>query len=385
MKSKIILVILAVILFVSCSEKYETDPIKVLVDANESMRKVNSATFDLRYNYITPQENYKVNVKVYIKKTNNQPYPYILRFEYDDGTISIYDGKEFRWLDTKTKQITRVTEENDPIGFITGNWIGESIDMVVTTQDMTKSLKESKDTIKIHEPAKVGERNTNVLRKDKFFSEFGVNLISFRYYDTKDKICLKDSSIQQSSDSKTLIVHEITNLKLHRDIPADLFKLEPKNDQKLVDYQPPQQLKELKAGDLAPDFKLLDGDGKEVSLSSLKGKVVVLDFWGTWCIWCIRAMPQLEELRKEFEGNKSVAMYGISCKEPEDANPAKFLKDKGVNYQTLLKGDEVAVQFGVSGFPTLFVIDKTGKIAEVKVGFSPELKKEIGDIIRKNL
>lgn len=123
-------------------------------------------------------------------------------------------------------------------------------------------------------------------------------------------------------------------------------------------------------GQSAPEWELADLKGRTYRLADLRGTVVVLDFWYRGCPWCIRAMPQLKELRR-FYGDKSVAIFGINV--DEDTADARFTADKlGLNYPTLL-AEGTAEAYGVSGYPTLFVIDREGKVAEVHRGFSEDL------------
>jgi thiol-disulfide isomerase/thioredoxin len=140
---------------------------------------------------------------------------------------------------------------------------------------------------------------------------------------------------------------------------------------------------EMKEGDLVPDWTLKDADGKEISLSSLRGKPVILDFWGTWCIWCVVAMPKIEAVYQEF-GDK-IHIYGISCREPEGANPKEFLKEKKVSYPTLVDGDKVAQLLNVQGYPTLYVIGKDGKLLYQHSGYDKELDKNLTKILKENL
>jgi thiol-disulfide isomerase/thioredoxin len=73
----------------------------------------------------------------------------------------------------------------------------------------------------------------------------------------------------------------------------------------------------LETGKTAPDFSLQTLDGKTVKLSDYKGKVVVLDFWATWCVWCLKGMPAVEEVRKKYAGNDKVQFLALSQDEAD--------------------------------------------------------------------
>ncbi|MFZ4573537.1 MAG: TlpA family protein disulfide reductase [Phycisphaerales bacterium] len=138
----------------------------------------------------------------------------------------------------------------------------------------------------------------------------------------------------------------------------------------------------LAVGSEAPDWALKDGDGNEVKLSGLRGKVVVMDFWATWCPPCVAAMPHVQALHEKY-ADKGVKVYGANTFERSDAK--KYMTDKKYTYGLLLKADKVATQYKVTGIPTFYVIDKTGKIVFAAVGMPDEsrLEKVIEDAIAK--
>jgi len=125
----------------------------------------------------------------------------------------------------------------------------------------------------------------------------------------------------------------------------------------------------FKSGDPAPDFKLTGLDGKEVTLGSLKGKVVLLDFWATWCGPCKAAMPTMQKLHDEYK-DKGVVVLGVNTWEQKPDAARDYIAKKKFTYGCLLKGDDLAKAYGISGIPTLVVIGKDGTIAEIEVGLA---------------
>jgi cytochrome c biogenesis protein CcmG/thiol:disulfide interchange protein DsbE len=119
----------------------------------------------------------------------------------------------------------------------------------------------------------------------------------------------------------------------------------------------------------APAFTLTNLDGKSVSLADFRGKVVVLDFWATWCPPCKREIPDFIDLQKEY-GSQGVQIVGIALDEPDKVQA--FARQNGMNYPVLLGSDEVSMRYGgIEGIPTTFIIDKSGKIVDKFEGFRP--------------
>jgi thiol-disulfide isomerase/thioredoxin len=129
----------------------------------------------------------------------------------------------------------------------------------------------------------------------------------------------------------------------------------------------------------AAEWKLDDLDGKSHSLAHYRGKVVVLDFWYRGCGWCIRAMPQIEELADDFK-NESVAVLGMNT--DREAKNARFVVEAMHLTYPVLRATDVPTKYGVSGFPTFVVIDKNGIVRDVHAGYSKTLRADISKIVK---
>jgi cytochrome c biogenesis protein CcmG/thiol:disulfide interchange protein DsbE len=120
----------------------------------------------------------------------------------------------------------------------------------------------------------------------------------------------------------------------------------------------------------APAFTLPDLNGMTVSLTDLKGHVVVLDFWATWCPPCKREIPDFITLQSAY-GSKGLQIVGIALDDQDKVQA--FAHQNGMNYPVLLGSDEVARRYGgIGGIPTTFVIDRNGKIVSRFEGFRPK-------------
>lgn len=123
----------------------------------------------------------------------------------------------------------------------------------------------------------------------------------------------------------------------------------------------------------AVEWKLKDLAGKYHTSKQYRGKIVILDFWYRGCPWCIRAMPSLNRLAQEYKN--SVVVLGMNI--DKDINDALLVQDKmQLVYPSLQCGD-VYKKYGVSGFPTLFVIDKKGVIRDIHIGYAPDLYQKL--------
>ncbi len=134
-----------------------------------------------------------------------------------------------------------------------------------------------------------------------------------------------------------------------------------------------------------PEFNLENIHGGMVNSSDLKGKVLVLDFWASWCSPCLKATPYLKKLHKEFEG-KPVEIIGVNM-DYDKSNDfvVKFAKKKGIAY-TILKGNqEVVGKFKIRGIPAFFLIDKESNIKMKYIGFNPSFFNKLPSEINKLL
>ena len=133
----------------------------------------------------------------------------------------------------------------------------------------------------------------------------------------------------------------------------------------------------------APDFSLerLDGGGR-VSLSTLRGKTVVLDFWATWCAPCEQQVPAINAFFAAHASDPDVLVFGVSADLDGPEIVQNWVTDKGVAYPILLGGEELARELGAPGFPVTYVLDADGRIQRRHVGVieSGELEQNLADL-----
>jgi thiol-disulfide isomerase/thioredoxin len=138
------------------------------------------------------------------------------------------------------------------------------------------------------------------------------------------------------------------------------------------------------AGNPAPEFLLTGLDGKPLSLADYRGKVVLLDFWATWCVPCRAEIPHLVDFQKQY-GGQGLQVVGISM--DDDAKPVhEFYQQFKMNYPVALGTDKVATAYGgVLGLPITFLIGRDGRIVAKYVGETqmPVLEQKIQSLLQQ--
>jgi peroxiredoxin len=141
-------------------------------------------------------------------------------------------------------------------------------------------------------------------------------------------------------------------------------------------------VKEEGKREAAPDFALKDINGKTVKLSDYRGKVILLDFWATWCGPCKMEIPWFMEFERKYK-DRGFAVLGLSIDDDGWQSLKPFIQDVGMNYRVMLANDRTPDLYGVEATPTTFLIDREGRVADEEVGVSS--RREFEDGIEKLL
>ncbi|MBP7745622.1 MAG: TlpA family protein disulfide reductase [Phycisphaerae bacterium] len=211
------------------------------------------------------------------------------------------------------------------------------------------------------------------------------------YFGKTDHLPRRVQRVVQTPAGKTTITTSLTTLDTQPQIQESLFHVaKPEGfNEPLTGRMMPgpggggRGL--LPVGSEAPGWTLRSADGQEVSLGKLRGKVVLLDFWATWCGPCRQAMPALQRLHERYK-DKPVAIFAVNCWERSpQVDPAGFLKQSGYTYPVLLNANDVAQAYKVTGIPTFYLIGMDGKILLAFSGVSPDVERQIEALIEQAL
>jgi peroxiredoxin len=126
----------------------------------------------------------------------------------------------------------------------------------------------------------------------------------------------------------------------------------------------------VNAGDTAPDFKVTTDSGKTVTAKDFGGKLLLLNFWATWCPPCIEEIPGLNEMSRQL-GPKGLVILGVSVDKDEAAYKA-FLQKNPLAYLTSRNpGQEINLSYGTVQYPESYLIDRNGKVVEKYISVQP--------------
>jgi peroxiredoxin len=293
-----------------------------------------------------------------------------------------YDGQSLRVLDTEGMFVAIVDK---PDAGDAGRLIGMTTGLIAFPQFMDGDgflrLAEKAERVQALGEADVGGTACALVEVEQSFAPPGSN------EKTKSTSTWGFSKADQlpRSFATSSVRREIVRLELNPELsPADLtFAAEGFEERRVLKHAA-DSCGLLTIGTQAPDWKLEAADGQEVALADLKGKVVLIDFWATWCGPCRKAMPGIQSIRDKYPADK-VAVFGISTGESEAADPGAFLKKQGFTYTALVNGETIAAAYKASALPTLYILDQDGKILHAEKGYREGADAQFVELIDKAL
>lgn len=159
----------------------------------------------------------------------------------------------------------------------------------------------------------------------------------------------------------------------------------PEGTQEAHSQEPAQSRDSERKELLAPGFELPDLSGNKVALEDFRGKVVLINFWTTWCPYCVVEMPEIEKTYQKYKEQGFVVLaINMTDQEENPQDPVKFMAEKKYTFPVLLdKRGEIAPLYGVSNIPTSLIVGPQGQLLDAKIGpFAPmELQTKIKGLV----
>ena len=379
MKKGVLLLLAAVLLFISCGQQGD-DYITKLIEKNKAYKSLHFKA-EQKYYYsngidtiITPYELWAIRDAVdtvwggYIWADNNyRPYHMI----YEQG----------KFYFTIPPKKTTILYENFNEDFISPvDWIG----IFLKTDDFQKVLTDTLNKVLISDVQYQG-KNCKKLTIE-FPENVQGNTVNYTFVLDENYVPLWAMYQKKTSDYTYFDELTFSNYTFDK---VNLSELKDKQKQVLAenpveegDYSEISRLESmLHIGDDAPLFDgLYYGTEKSFKISDYIGKnVIIVDFWYTHCPPCVRAMPALSELNDEMK-DKGLKIFGLNSVDNQPdllPNLDKFLQKRKLSYDIILTQPTVDLMYKIKGYPTMYVVDKSGKIAYVEIGFYEEKFKEL--------
>lgn len=201
------------------------------------------------------------------------------------------------------------------------------------------------------------------------------------YFGIKDNLPRKYELLATDDKGRHgAFVLTLSNLLVNGKLTDSAFKFIVPKGYAIKPFEPPARPNLLDVDTFAPDWKLLDSQNIEHSLAQYRGKVILLDFWATWCGPCVQAMPDLQKLHDKFK-SRNVEVLGINAW--EESNSTAYFKEKGFTYTLLLNGEQIASLYQVVNLPTLYIIDSDGKIIYRTTGLHKDVEAVLEQYLKK--
>ncbi len=355
------------------------DPVAILKAAADTITKIQSISYN---NYLKSQYE-QVTADVTIKRESNSglfegsaiKISGIAIGEEGSKQISFaYDGEYLDFFDLKTNQLTRIDNPTYPKLSRTGMMGYSMIALAPYWQEkpFVRILSQLKDAKLLEDTTIFDVECYKIQVYIESESPLSGKFVSSPvwYIGKKKKLINGFRSAYESHFLKIRSVNqelEKNFFSLSSTAPKIISGLEPIGDGLLP------------VGIKAPLWTL-PGKENEISLELLRGNVVLLDFWGTWCVPCIKAMPDIQAIHDHFKG-KQVVIIGVSVETEKAADPIAFVKRKGFSYPIALNGHSITKAYQVNVFPSVYIIDQNGNIVHAEHSGGRENFKE--DIILK--
>lgn len=365
------------------------DPKRILREADQAIRKVQSLSYEASYQGIgsfstrSPISTGQVRLS---KLESNNPLKARLSVRGDflqTGGADVqpfhvvFDGKTISRIRSSQKTLVyKTVTENDPaersLGFVTSFLGGGAYHLVMLEYILDQPFKRQ-----LSAPVMEYEGRTSVngVLCHVIYLEYPEDAKRTTrerwFFGMKDFLPRKFEQIAINNMGRYgANVLSLSILKANIPLGDVAFQIRLPTGYTRTPYQTPDRPTLLAVGEPAPEWTLVDASGAPHTLSEYRGKVVVLDFWATWCGPCIRTMPEIQKLHEKYLSNELI-VFGVNTW--EESNSSAYMKQQGFTYGLLLKGEDIAKAYRVNILPTLYVIGGDGKIVFRSIGIHDKL------------
>ncbi len=342
---KFSLLLLAMVLATSCSEKKKETPENVYKETIQKLENSKTLQYDLIA--VTPPQSV-LQEKYTIQKMNYEPYLHYFFKKEIKGLAKIYYNLDnFTIVQDSLKKVTHFDLGNDP-------YIHNYLTEYNQNEDNLVSLT---DTLKVYtkDYKYLGEEKLDSISTYKF--QVGNDII---WEDVNKKLPVK-LVINPKMDKDGKIAYfarsfKYTNIVLDKEILAETFVAKAHPNYESSIFKP--KVKPL-INKQAKSWTLSNLDGKKVSLSDFKGQNVFLEGWNSNCSHCIATIPVIKEIQEKYGNKLKVITVGLN---PNIDELKQAVKDHDIHYPVLLKDTSFSSNYDITQYPAYYLIDKTGKI-----------------------
>ena len=237
-----------------------------------------------------------------------------------------------------------------------------------------------------------------ISRRDAGESEDSLNALYESKYEvlqkaTEDKIIdiIKSNSKNEAAATLVASFSDVESMRKAFDLLSDEVKngrmkdiaLKPINELEASEQREKESAAKQAPGVEAPDFTLNDINGNPFTLSSLRGKYVILDFWGSWCGWCIKGFPEMKQYYQKYKGKFEI--LGVDCSDTEEAWKKAVSENQLPWLHVFNPQDNKNLQesYGITGYPTKIIVGPDGKIVKTIVGEDPKFYEFLDELFGK--
>jgi thiol-disulfide isomerase/thioredoxin len=364
--------------FAQETENAENASLKALATHFENLDQFSvNVTVDVDININGRKQESNAAIQLAVRKPNQ----FRLSFSTNGNEgLAVNDGENTTTYIGEFKQYK--TDPTDPEAPLDHEMMGVLLNGALVADDPYKVMTDGAQSITSAGEGKVGETACDIVRMRT--NEGVVDV----YISQGDKPLPLQVIVDQTPMLKAAgrqgsikIVMSYNDWKAGEKLDDTLFAFDaPEDAKKVTKFGPPAPGDAL-LGKKAPAVELTSLKGEKFTLDDVKGKIVVLDFWATWCGPCIRALPVIREVTSDM-AEQDVVLYTVNQRESDDKVNAFLQKKEWTDMNVLMdRKAAVAKEYKVRGIPQTVIIGKDGTVQAVHVGFSPQ----IGDKLRKEL